>query len=309
MSERNWLVSVVIPCWNQARFLQDCIRSLQAQTWEHWEAIIVNDGSPDDTGEVAREIAKTEPRVRYVEKPNGGVSSARNAGLDVANGDFVQFLDADDVIFPRKFEAQLSCFRAAPEVDICYCAFRCGSGVDVYDSVASRSSTELVLSRPVLDFAARWENDLSIPIHSPLFRGKFFLVSGIGLRFDESLRRHEDWDLWIRLCTYEPVFHRLEEELVVYRGGGRATANRKLMWQNFDRAVRKQVAANAHDPDLCDLLRVKRAFYRYRYGYGLRGWAKARLESDWVRNSVPWKAQKLMHRIVGAPKAPPTTGV
>ena len=92
------LVSVVIPCYNQAQFLPESVASVVAQTYENWEIVIVNDGSPDNTSEVARNLIAMYPHksIRLIEKANGGLASARNAGIAAATGEYIMPLDADD---------------------------------------------------------------------------------------------------------------------------------------------------------------------------------------------------------------------
>jgi GT2 family glycosyltransferase len=107
------LVSIVIPCYNRAHIVRETIDSVLAQTHGEFEAIIIDDGSADNTREVIAEY--TDPRIRYFYKSNGGLSSARNAGLDVARGEFVAFLDSDDAWHPWKLAAQLEIFRRHPE--------------------------------------------------------------------------------------------------------------------------------------------------------------------------------------------------
>lgn len=100
-------VSIIVPCYNQAQFLDEALQSVLDQTYTNWECIIVNDGSPDHTEEVAQKWAAKEARFVYLKKENGGVSSARNAGIEKAKGDFIQFLDSDDCIDNRKLELSL----------------------------------------------------------------------------------------------------------------------------------------------------------------------------------------------------------
>ena len=115
-------VSVIIPCYNQAKFLPKAIASLQAQTLEEWECIVVDDGSTDNTAEVVSNISLREPRVRFLQKANGGSASARDMGLQQAQGEYIQFLDADDIIAPEKLESQIE--RMEREgADISYTAF------------------------------------------------------------------------------------------------------------------------------------------------------------------------------------------
>ena len=94
------VVSVVIPAYNAAGVLSQCVSSVLAQEGVEVEVVIVDDGSADDTLAVATGLAEADPRVRVVSKPNGGVSSARNAGLDAATGEVVVFVDADDALVP-----------------------------------------------------------------------------------------------------------------------------------------------------------------------------------------------------------------
>ena len=94
----NPLISIIVPCYNQARYLDECLQSVLEQTYQNWECIIVNDGSPDSTEAVALKWTAQDPRFRYVLKKNGGLSSARNAGIEVAGGQWILPLDADDRI-------------------------------------------------------------------------------------------------------------------------------------------------------------------------------------------------------------------
>jgi len=94
----NPLISVIVPCYNQAQYLDECLQSVLDQTYQNWECIIVNDGSPDHTEEVANKWLEKDPRFRYIDKENGGLSSARNAGIAIAEGEWILPLDADDRI-------------------------------------------------------------------------------------------------------------------------------------------------------------------------------------------------------------------
>lgn len=90
------MISIIIPCYNQAQFLPEALESVLSQTYQRWECIIVNDGSTDNTDEVAKEWLKRDERFIYIKKVNGGLSSARNEGLKAATGQYIVFLDSDD---------------------------------------------------------------------------------------------------------------------------------------------------------------------------------------------------------------------
>src|SRR5690242_10600305 len=105
-------VSIVIPAYNAAKTLAEAVASLQAQTFEAWEAIVVDDGSTDDTLSIANRLAVAEQRLRVISQSNHGVSAARNAGIDSARAEWLLFLDADDWLLPMCLERMLGCVAA-----------------------------------------------------------------------------------------------------------------------------------------------------------------------------------------------------
>src|SRR5215471_21615023 len=106
------LVSIVTPCFNAERFLEETLASVVAQSYSHWELLLVNDGSRDRTAEIAVQWASAHPdRVRYLEhegRRNQGTSASRNLAIGHARGEYVAFLDADDVWLPRHLEMQVA---------------------------------------------------------------------------------------------------------------------------------------------------------------------------------------------------------
>jgi glycosyltransferase involved in cell wall biosynthesis/predicted O-linked N-acetylglucosamine transferase (SPINDLY family) len=116
------LVSVVIPCYNQAQYLAEAVESVIAQTYPQWEILIVNDGSPDATSEGARVLIAQNPtrRIRLIEKANGGLADARNAGIREAKGTYILPLDADDRIHPEMLAKTVNLLNQHPEIAIAY---------------------------------------------------------------------------------------------------------------------------------------------------------------------------------------------
>jgi len=110
------LVSCIVPAFNAERYLREALDSIFAQTYPRLEVIVVDDGSTDQTGRV---IAAFGDRIRSFWQSNQGPATTRNFGLDAATGDFIAFLDADDLWHPEKLERQMACFRARPELDYC----------------------------------------------------------------------------------------------------------------------------------------------------------------------------------------------
>lgn len=117
-------ISVIVPIYNAVTYLSCCLDSILAQTFIDWELILVDDGSPDLCGVICDDYAKKDSRIRVIHKPNGGVSSARNSGLDVAKGEYICFIDADDKIDSRYLEA----FVNAEKSDLVISGFKYNSG-------------------------------------------------------------------------------------------------------------------------------------------------------------------------------------
>ena len=105
--ERMILISVIVPAYNAMDCLEKCILSIEKQTYRNLEIIIVDDGSTDNTGALAEKLALMDKRIKVIHKENGGSSSARNRGLDIAHGDYIGFVDADDYIEPEMYERML----------------------------------------------------------------------------------------------------------------------------------------------------------------------------------------------------------
>jgi glycosyltransferase involved in cell wall biosynthesis len=117
----NDLVSIIVPCYNQAQYLEECLQSVVDQTYVNWECIIVNDGSPDYTEEVAKKWESKDSRFVYLKKENGGLSSARNAGIAIAQGEFVLPLDADDKIGANYVALAVQTFQNDDFLKVVYC--------------------------------------------------------------------------------------------------------------------------------------------------------------------------------------------
>lgn len=94
------LVSIIIPVYKVERYLQECIDSITSQTYKHLEIILIDDGSPDNCGKICDENAKGDSRIKVIHKTNGGLGNARNAGLNICTGDYIMFLDSDDLFLP-----------------------------------------------------------------------------------------------------------------------------------------------------------------------------------------------------------------
>lgn len=177
-------VSYVVPVYNGERYLAECIASILAQTIPPHEVIVVDDGSIDGTASVATRFG--EP-VRYVFQDHAGHSAARNRGARLAGGHLLGFLDADDLIVPKKTEAQVACFGAQPELQFCDAYYRNFWSPDV--PLTERSA------HPRLRFT-HGEQPRGHGITTWLMRRSLFEAVGC---FDESLLFGEDEDWYRRM--------------------------------------------------------------------------------------------------------------
>lgn len=205
-------VTIIVPCYNQGPFLAECLASVQAQDFQHWECIVIDDGSRDDSVRVAESFRASDPRFLVLTQPNRGVSVTRNRGLDAASGRYVQFLDADDVIAPNKLGAQLAVFAARPDADVVFCDFTYFSDdASRQERASPKSFRDKARADDVL--VALLTGNF-IVIHAALVRRE--AVARIG-GFDTSLVGCEDFDFWLRLAAAGCRFVWMPEPLVKYR--------------------------------------------------------------------------------------------
>lgn len=142
----NPLITVIVPVYKVEKYLDKCVESIVGQTYANLEIILVDDGSPDDCGKICDSLAQRDSRIKVLHKENGGLSSARNAGLDVMHGDYVGFVDSDDWIAPDMFEYLLSGMTDNVSVSICnYYSVKKGKTTikHVYDDVVCSSKEML----------------------------------------------------------------------------------------------------------------------------------------------------------------------
>jgi hypothetical protein len=194
-------IAVIIPAYNNAHYLRECLDSVLGQTCPVSEVIVVDDGSLDNT----REVVESYPGpVRYFRQENAGAPSARNAGVRQTSSPWIAFLDADDRWDPRKIELQVKALEANPGAILCYTAVRLFS---------AEGDGGVLRATPVdrLWPAMRYAN--GIALSTVMMRRDAFAAAG---GFDEKLPPCEDWDLWFRLGPGCPMAA-VEEPVTLYR--------------------------------------------------------------------------------------------
>jgi glycosyltransferase involved in cell wall biosynthesis len=256
-------ISVVIPAYNAAAHLAATLKSVCQQTTAPAEVIVVDDGSTDDTGEIARSFG-----ARVLRVANGGPSAARNAGTQSASGQYIAYLDADDVWLPDKLATQLAelrCFGAPAFSFTDYRMFdergvhRCKS--ELLRRFAFRRSVRLRRGRTSVVMAPKNSapvlyDSYIVPSSLLVRRADVLAIGG----FDQSLRVTEDYEFLLRLFRIVPAVVVLKP-LVLYRQhGGQATSNSTLMRTGFFE-VAKRVAASPQRYPAADVRYIGRTEY------------------------------------------------
>ena len=221
------LVSVVIPCYNQAGYLPEAVASVVAQTFADWEIIIVNDGSPDDTSLAVRQLIKEHAgrRIRLLEKKNGGLAHARNAGIRAASGAYILPLDADDKLHPAMLEKTVALLEADPGVDI------------ACTDVAHFGVAEKIIEAAEFDFRKICVNNQLN--YCSLFRREAWELAG---GYNSNLVwGYEDWDFWIGCGEQGLAARRVPGALLQYRV---KDSSMYTDAKEHDRELRARIALN-----------------------------------------------------------------
>lgn len=196
-------VSVIVPCYNQAQYLDEALASVEQQTHANWECLIVNDGSPDNTEEVARKWTDKDPRFIYLYQENGGVSSARNLGIEKAASDFILTLDADDKYETSFLEKAISILLNNEEIGIV-------SSWGRYFAMDKQMQVYKSIGKTTVDFLFH-----NAAIGTSLFRKECWKQVG---GYDENpANGYEDWEFYLRVCALGWKVHIIEEVLFFYR--------------------------------------------------------------------------------------------
>lgn len=187
-------ISIIVPCYNQAQYLDEALQSVLDQTYTNWECIIVNDGSPDNTEEVAKKWIEIDNRFKYLFKENGGLSSARNAGIIVAQGMYILPLDADDKIALNYVSLGIQSFQTDASLKVVYSgAEKFGNETGIWD-LQPFSLKAIALENMIFCSA----------IYS---KGDWERIGGYDINM---IHGYEDWEFWIALLKNGGKVKRLD---------------------------------------------------------------------------------------------------
>lgn len=204
------LVSIIIPVFNQEKYLAETLNSVVNQTYSNWECVLVNDGSKDDSVAVINKYVSRDNRFHFIDSENKGVSNARNSALKQVKGDYILFLDGDDLIHPEKIQLAISNFEKNSDLSIVF------NNTNYFQDTIENTLYPMKIDANLLNFndlLLYWNEKIIIPIHSAIIKKSLFE----GIEFNTNLTAQEDWLVWLRLFQKNPKVVVLDTVLSYYR--------------------------------------------------------------------------------------------
>ncbi|MDO1448838.1 glycosyltransferase [Rhodocytophaga aerolata] len=206
------LVSIVVPCFNYGHYILETLTSVLEQSFPHWECIIVDDGSTDNTRDVVVKFVEKDERFRYIYQPNKGMSGARNTAFKMAKGSYIQLLDADDLLEFDKLNVQVNFLHNNPDVDIVYSDVRFFTDKDKNTLLLNYPGMDGIIPMPRI--SGRGATIVkaflrgTIKINTALFRKS--ILNKIGYMDEKLTIAAEDWNFWLTAAIYKLKFFYLD---------------------------------------------------------------------------------------------------
>ena len=248
------LVSVVLPIYNAEDYLGQAMESLLSQSMRDWEAWLIDDGSTDRSAEIMEYYARRDNRVRgVILRANHGIANVLNMALETVNGRYMARMDADDLMSPRRLEAQVEIMDAQPEIVICGSSYR---------TIDRKGNPGLTVEPPLTDTAIRWEALFHCPFAHPSVMIRLETIHRFHLRYCPEARSVEDYDLWVRMLNFGRGIN-LSEPLLQYRvhSGQVSRQDSAFQQQAAGRISQAQLAALGVELPL-DQVQVLRSWYQ-----------------------------------------------
>lgn len=213
--ESQPLISVIMPCYNMASYVSDSIKSVIAQTYPHWELLIVDDASSDETVNIIKSYAQADSRIKFaIKKQNSGISDTRNQCIQMAQGQFLAFLDADDIWHPEKLEKQLS-FMLAKNIGFTYSTY---DWIDEDGKIMNK----FINTIGNLDYKTYLRNTIigcsTVMVNKAI----------IGDVFVPKFRTSEDTATWLDILRKGLMAYAIDESLVSYRIRRKSASSNKI---------------------------------------------------------------------------------
>ena len=194
-------VSIIVPCYNQAKYLSETLDSVFAQTYKDWECVIVNDGSPDNTEDVAKEYCQKDHRFKYLCQENQGIAMARNNGIKESSGEFILPLDSDDIIHETYLEKAIFHFKNHSTTKLVYCKAKKFGSINGYWNMPTYKYENLLWKNLIFSTAMYKRSD-------------YDKTNGYNSNLKYGL---EDWDFFLSLLNERDVVYCIDEVLFFYR--------------------------------------------------------------------------------------------
>ena len=247
-----FLISVIIPFYNSEKYIAKTIDSVLNQTYSNFEIICVNNNSNDNSAEIVRKIIETYPqKITLIDEHRKGANYARNTGLEFATGNIIQFLDADDILEPTKFETQLKGFDL-PEINVV-----------VSDRVSMDESLTKIICKH--DFSSIEKKPLNTAISqiiitgNPLYRKSFLMQIGA---WDVHLPNAQDWELNIRAVLQGAKFKYIKGDFLICRGVLNSLSSNWLSVSNTTaQIILKNYSKICAQPEKLETTSLKKIFF------------------------------------------------
>lgn len=227
------LISVIVPVYNVEKYLERCVNSIVNQTYKNLEIILVDDGSPDNCGKICDELAIKDNRIKVIHKENGGLSSARNAGLDIATGEYITFVDSDDYISIEIFD---KCFELSNVQDFDILIF----GMSILDNNSK------------LLFKDEYENitysffqtiyDITLPLKTSVCNKLFKKSIVANIRFPVNIIHGEDLIFWLKILNQKLVIISIDFIGYYYVKNDNSITTSIFSKKSFDEVYCKDIA-------------------------------------------------------------------
>lgn len=235
------LVSVIIPCYNSAAHISEAIDSVLAQDYSNIEVIVVDDGSTDNSIDILRQFGD---KIIVLQQANQGPAAARNAGMRIANGQFIAFNDSDDLWLPGKLTAQISYLQQHPDIGLCYCGWAIWHGETSLEQISAQLASTGQAATAEDTYYSGWlylkllKDSVIHTITAVLRRD---VIDNIGM-FNTDYRIGEDHDLWLRISQRYQMA-KLSRTYAVYRDNPDSTT-KKVHAKNFSLLVLESAVAS-----------------------------------------------------------------
>ncbi|WP_081208121.1 glycosyltransferase family 2 protein [Salegentibacter sediminis] len=246
---QNALVSVIMPAYNAERFIEASIKSVQEQTYSHWELLVIDDASADNTSVIIQEFAIADQRIKLIQnKENQGPGISRNKGISAANGKYIAFLDADDLWKPHKLSTQLD-FMCENEVSVCFSSYE-------HITENGKKRREVVQALPYVTYQKLLKSNYIGNLTG------IYNAAELGKIYGPEIRKRQDWGLWLAAVKRAETAKSIKEPLAIYRLRRNSVSGNKFEMLRYNFNIYNKVLGFGFFKSLrCMLMFLKEHFF------------------------------------------------